>query len=83
MSNLLPQASIDNSLHTLSSAKPVFFEDSFESNDFSIYQLLNLSSMRQNDDLEDRLVYRAASNADSAPSKSPARKSSFASSAAS
>jgi len=58
MSNLLPQASIDNSLHTLSSAKPVFFEDSFESNDFSIYQLLNLSSMRQNDGLEDRLVYR-------------------------
>ena len=58
MSNLLPQASIDNSLHALSSARPVFFEDSFESDAFSIYQLLNLSSMRQKDELEDRMAYR-------------------------
>ena len=58
MSNLLPQASIDSSMHVLSSAKPVFFEDSFESNDFTIYELLNLSSMRQKNSLEDRIAYR-------------------------
>lgn len=58
MSNLLPQASIDSSEHVLSSARPVFFEDSFESNDFSIYELLNLSSMRQKNGLEDRMNYR-------------------------
>ena len=58
MSNLLPQASIDNSTGTLSSARPVFFEDSFESDAFSIYQLLNLSSARQKEGLQDRVAYR-------------------------
>ena len=58
MSNLLPQASINAPEGTISSARPVFFEDSFESSDMGIYELLNLSSLRQKDDLQDRVAYR-------------------------
>lgn len=42
----------------LDSPYPVFFEDAFESSSFSIYELLNLSSMRSKDRIEDRMVYR-------------------------
>ena len=57
MSNLLPQASTEVA-QSLSSAKPVFFEDSFESSAFSIYELLNLSAMRQHEGLHERQAYR-------------------------
>ena len=58
MSNLIPQASISNSDTALSSNRPVFFEDSFESSDLTIYELLNLSAIRQGDSLEERIAYR-------------------------
>lgn len=60
MSNLLPEASINAPAGTLSSACPVFFEDSFESSAMGIYELLNLSSLRQRSELPDRVAYRVA-----------------------
>lgn len=57
MSNLLPQASMVET-KPLDSPHPVFFEDAFESDGFSIYELLNLSSMRTKDGIEDRMNYR-------------------------
>lgn len=58
MSNLLPEASINALEGTISSARPVFFEDSFESSSMGIYELLNLSSLRQNSEVSDRIAYR-------------------------
>ena len=58
MSNLLPEASINALEGTISSARPVFFEDSFESSAMGIYELLNLSALRQKSDLNDRVAYR-------------------------
>lgn len=59
MSNLLPQASIETlSQHISCGDRPVSYEDSFESDSFSIYDLLNLSAMRQKNDLSDRMAYR-------------------------
>ena len=56
MSNLLPQATTPI-VAPMSSAGPVFYEDSFESDKFSIYQLLNLSAMRQQQSLQERQGY--------------------------